>query len=254
MQKTHLNRHNGTALYRQLSEIIESRLKAGEFPFGKRLPSLLEFAEEYGVSRLTIREALDDLAVRGVIEVRQGAGTFPAPTKVRLDLGPVPSFTRSMAAHGATTKTRILDVRTVTDKRIQTELGTSERLTRYDLVRYVDDVPWTVSTIWLDRTRLPRLKSHWPSADGSASLFDVLREHYDIELRRSYRTYWSELADPQDADQLDVAIGFPVLSSEGLDTTQHGEPLLFTASKGRGDRIKVTFRYNDGVHPYTAEG
>jgi GntR family phosphonate transport system transcriptional regulator/GntR family transcriptional regulator len=251
MRKTHLNRHNGTALYRQLSEIIEARLKAGEFPPGTRLPSLLEFAEEYGVNRLTVREAIDDLARRGAIEVRQGAGTFPAATKVRLELGPVPSFTRSMSARGATTRTRLLDVRAVTDKRIQAELGTTERLARYTLVRYVDEVPWTLTTIWIDRSRLPGLKTHWPSAEGTGSLFDALREHYDIELRRAYRTYWSELAEPQDAEHLDIAIGHPILASEGLDTTQHREPILFTASKGRGDRVKVTFRY-DEVHPHEA--
>ena len=245
MRSPHLNRHSGTALYRQLSEIIEARLKAGEFPQGTRLPSLLEFADEYGVNRLTVREALDELARRGVIEVRQGTGTFPAPTKVRLELAPVPSFTHSMAAHGMSAQTRLLEVRTVTDKRIQAELDTTERLARYSLIRYVDDVPWTLTTIWMDRTRLPRLKSHWPSPDTTGSLFDALRDHYGIELRRGYRTYWSDVADSRDAEYLDVSVGFPVLVCEGLDTTQDGEPLLFTASTGRGDRMKVTFRYQD---------
>lgn len=246
-----LNRHNGMALYRQLSEIIEERLDSGEFPPGARLPSLLEFAEEYGVNRLTVREALDELARRGAIEVRQGAGTYPAPTKVRLELGPTPSFTHGMAAQGAVTRTQLIDVRTLTDKRIQSELGTTERLVRYELVRYVDEVPWTLSTIWLDRTRVPRLKTHWPSPDGTGSLFDTLREHYDIELHRGYRTYWSELAGPRDAEHLDIAVGHPILASEGMDTTQHGEPILFTTSEGRGDRIKVTFRYNE-AHPNEA--
>ncbi|MER6526125.1 GntR family transcriptional regulator [Streptomyces sp. NPDC001508] len=251
MRSTHLNRHNGTALYRQLSEIIEARLQAGEYPPGRRLPSLLEFADEFGVNRLTVRQALDELARRGVIEVKQGNGTFPAATKVRFDLGTVPSFTHNISAHGAITETRLLDVRTVTDKRIQTELGAAERLVCYELVRYVDGVPWSLTTIWMDRSRLPRLKTHWPSAEGTGSLFDALRDHYDIELRRAYRTYWSELAEPRDADHLDVAVGYPILASEGLDTTQHGEPILFTASKGRGDRIKVTFRYND-THAHEA--
>ncbi|MGW3949549.1 GntR family transcriptional regulator [Streptomyces sp. NPDC004752] len=253
MPSIHLNRHNGTALYRQLSEIIEGRLKAGEFPPGKRLPSLLEFAEEYGVNRLTVRQALDELARRGVIEVKQGNGTFPAATKVRFDIGAVPSFTHNISVHGATTDTHLLDVRTVADKRIQTELGTTERLIRYELVRYVDGIPWSLSTIWIDRSRLPRLKTYWPSTEGTGSLFDVLRDHYDIELRRAYRTYWSELAEPRDADQLDVAVGYPILASEGLDNTQHGEPILFTTSKGRGDRMKVTFRYNDAHSHEAAE-
>jgi DNA-binding GntR family transcriptional regulator len=64
--------------YRQVIEDLTRRIEDGEWAPGARLPSETELTEEYGVSRTTVRKAKDDLAVSGLIEIRQGLGTYVA--------------------------------------------------------------------------------------------------------------------------------------------------------------------------------
>jgi DNA-binding GntR family transcriptional regulator len=64
--------------YRQVIDDLTRRIEDGEWPPGARLPSETELTEEYGVSRSTVRKAKDILAERGLIEIRQGLGTYVA--------------------------------------------------------------------------------------------------------------------------------------------------------------------------------
>ena len=69
--------HNSmNPLYQQVSNQILSDVASGEFSVNKRLPTEKEMSEQYGVSRITVRRAVSDLVVRGVLVRRQGKGTF----------------------------------------------------------------------------------------------------------------------------------------------------------------------------------
>ena len=63
-------------LARQAAEVILSRTASGEWPLGHRLPGEATLAEELGVGRSTVREAIRELAGQGVLQTRQGAGVF----------------------------------------------------------------------------------------------------------------------------------------------------------------------------------
>lgn len=72
-------RHDGaTLLWRQVADDITKDIKAGTLGAGWKLPTEIELAESYGVSRITVRRAIGDLAAKGMLNVVHGRGTFVA--------------------------------------------------------------------------------------------------------------------------------------------------------------------------------
>jgi DNA-binding GntR family transcriptional regulator len=85
------------AVYRQLAGVLRDRIRAGELPPGRRMPSEKDLHDEFGLARETIRRALAVLRAEGLIEVRQGHGTFVVDLPRTAELGPGDSVTSSAA-------------------------------------------------------------------------------------------------------------------------------------------------------------
>lgn len=74
--KGKLHKESTVPLYRQLKEILKEAIRRGEFRPGDRLPTEMELCETFGVSRITVRQALNELANEGFLYRQQGSGTF----------------------------------------------------------------------------------------------------------------------------------------------------------------------------------
>lgn len=239
-----LNRRSAVPLYRQLAETLEARMRAGELKPGDRLPGETELAERHGVHRLTIRQALGELAARGLIVTVHGSGSFVADPPIRHDISGdrEASLTRAMAATGRSVRQQLLRVQRDDDPGARTLLRTRAHLRRFDLLRFVDEAPWTLSRMWLPERRFRNLERHWA---GDSSLYDALDRHYGLRMRRAGRTIWTEPAGPVDGEHLLIAIGSPLLIMGGLNITEDGEPVVVVEHRGRGDRVQFTVRFRD---------
>ena len=71
-----LDRESKQPLYRQIIETITNWVKSGELPPGASLPSVRQLARDLGVGIKTVRQAYDELVANGVLDTRQGSGTF----------------------------------------------------------------------------------------------------------------------------------------------------------------------------------
>lgn len=78
-----ITRNNGTPLYLQLADLLREQITSGEFQPGDRLPSETKLVNQYGIARLTVREALQQLVNEGLIEKRHGKGSFCKNAAVR---------------------------------------------------------------------------------------------------------------------------------------------------------------------------
>jgi DNA-binding GntR family transcriptional regulator len=85
------------AAYRQLAGILRDRIRSGELPAGQRMPSEKDLHDEFGLARETVRRALAVLRAEGLIDVRQGHGTFVAEIPERIELRPGDSATSTAA-------------------------------------------------------------------------------------------------------------------------------------------------------------
>lgn len=103
-----IDRESPIALHRQIAEDLTGALH-GRYRPGQRLPSESALMATYGVSRITVRQALAHLTARGLLVRRQGKGTFVAAPRVRQDLGRLVSFVDVLTAQGLEPETRLLD-------------------------------------------------------------------------------------------------------------------------------------------------
>nr|BFE64978.1 hypothetical protein GCM10020063_095040 [Dactylosporangium thailandense] len=83
------------AAYRQLAAVLRDRISSGELPPGRRMPSEKDLHDEFGLARETVRRAMAVLRAEGLIEIRQGHGTFVVDTPPKVTLGPGDSVTSS---------------------------------------------------------------------------------------------------------------------------------------------------------------
>ena len=151
-----LNPHSPMPLYRQLADLLLSRIRAGDYPPGDRVPSEPQLAAVHGIGRPTVRQAVDLLVRKGVLRRRRGSGTFVCEPQQEVDLfnldGTSASFLRlGMAAEMLIlTPMRRCHVGEDGDNPFsRAEAYSISRLTR------VDKVPVLVEQLYLDPTLFP---------------------------------------------------------------------------------------------------
>lgn len=233
-----INRYANQPIYRQLSDLLEARIVRSAQP-GDRLPSEAELSQEFDVNRLTVRRALSELHLRGLIDTVHGKGSFVATPRVRYDVsaGRDASFTHVMTGLGHRVSIRLLSAVTVHNSPLSTELETTGDVLECHTLRLVDDQPWSLSTTSLDAQRFPGLAEQW---SGETSLFDFLLERHRMRMQRATRTFAAGLAEPAEAQHLHIRTGAPILEMRGLNVDQAGKPVAFVAHKFRGDRVQFT--------------
>lgn len=109
-----LRRDRLESLYAQLAEALERDIAGGKYAAFDRLPSEQALMEQHGVSRVTVRQAIALLHRKGLIEVKQGKGTFVTGSVVQHGLDNLTGFYDSLIAQGLRPSTQLLEFRTAT--------------------------------------------------------------------------------------------------------------------------------------------
>ena len=233
---TRLRRSSGVPLYRQLSRLMADRLDEVVEP-GTRLPTEAELAEQAGVNRLTVRQALAELAREGRIHTVQGVGSFVAVPAMRytVRVGQAASFSRAMRAAGHEVEQRALDAEVGRWPEIARYLGTRGRLLRLVQLRSVDGAPWSLTTTYLVHRRFPGLEEAWRV---DASLYDWLEATHGVQMLRRSRRFSAVPARAADAEHLDVPVGTPILLTEGPNVDHDGAPVSYVEHRFRGDLVR----------------
>lgn len=237
-------------LYRQLEDDLRQRIDSGELAPGVRLPPETELARRWQVNRLTVRQAISELARGGRVTVRRGAGTFVAqtPLVVEVDLPPLPTMaaeatsSEAFAAQGLAPRETFIGTRLGGTATAAAALGTTpEALRRIDTVIADDHSPWMASSYWVPDARFPGLANLMA---GESRLYALVREHFSVRLRYDWRSLLATSASRDDAELLDVPPGTPVMLREGVNVDDTGTPTVFLSRRTRGDRLKYLLRYD----------
>lgn len=233
--------------------VLTSRIEDGELSPGGRLPAETELARDFGVNRLTVRQAIGELARLGQVRVQHGVGTFVAPAQPRVDVVVAPltvdaAQVQALAAfhqQGWTVEEGLLGSEAVADDPLaRTELARPHGLLRRVRTRTtVNDTPWILSSYWFADDELPGLAE---ALEGSGEVFPVVQRVYGLQLRYDWRSFAAAAATAEDAGQLDVPVGSPLLVREGLNRDQHGRAISYVHRRVRPDRARFVLRYSDG--------
>ncbi len=223
--------HSHTPLYLQLEKALRDVLARGEWRASQALPPERELAETLGVSRITVRKALERLEVDGLLIRRQGSGTFVAPT-VEQPLSLLSGFSRDMEARGLIPSSRWvqqnLSMPTPTEA-LTLGVSPNGRVARLERVRLASGEPMALELATLPASIVPE-----PTEVGD-SLYGFLEAAGRMPVRALQRMRALPAAQ-REAELLGIAPGAPVLFIQRVAYLEDGVVVEFTRSHYRGDR------------------
>ena len=236
-------------LYRQVRDALRRRIDAGEYTPGQKLPSETRLAAELNVHRLTVRRAVEELAREGLLQARQGSGTFvtrrQAPIAVTIPLARdqfAAGVEQQMRSLGQRYRDVLLSSELTEDADVRRDLRYPRgRLRRIDSALEINDEIWVCSTAWGPERALPGVEARWRETDG---VYGLLLDRADGGLRYVWRSFAAEAATAEDAELLRVKPGTPVLVREGLTADASGKPVLRVRRRARSDRVRYLLEYD----------
>lgn len=197
----------------------------------QRLPGELELAERYGVTRMTVRQALTALVNEGMLVRRRGVGTFVAQNAAkRRNMSRLTGFTEDARNDGRALKTQMLSQQiepSTAELASALELAAGALVVHVSRLRIVDREPVIIQLSWVPYDRCPDLWNE-PLIDGS--LYATLRRRYGIELRRADQRIAAESATKEQATLLDVSVHAPLLRVERVTFDSGNVPVEFARS------------------------
>lgn len=221
--------------HEQLRGILTDLVTAELAP-GDRLPSERRLCTEYGVSRITVREAIGQLVSDGLLVRAPGKGTFVADRMARSRLH-LASFHEDMRRLGLQPATVVLQVsQTVPPPRTAQLLGLAAAASAYHVrrLRLADGVPMSVDDAWYDASVVPDLGR----LDLTGSIYDLLARRYGRAIDHADQSVRSTLAGPEFGPLLGTAETAPVLVFDRVASSR-GQPVEHTHSRYRGDRYEI---------------
>jgi GntR family transcriptional regulator len=204
-----LKRDSPEPLHRQLAALLEDAIRSGGLKPGDRLDSESMLTARYGVSRITLRQAVGALVDKQILVRKQGKGTFVTAPAVRHDLRKLHGLLGSLFAQAEGASTRLLryELRRPT-RAIARELGLSLRGKALLLERLylIDGAPVALTEAWLvpGVAALPRLKAELTSTE------DMMRET-GIRIVSTRVSIRAEAAGARVGRQLKISAQAPVL-------------------------------------------
>lgn len=228
-----LDRAGSGPLYSRLRRRIEAAIEGGELQPGESLPPEREIAARTGLSRVTVRNAVQALVRSGHLVQRRGSGTFVAPRIERMEqaLSLLTSFSEDMARRGRTVRSEWLARRLrapAPAEMMALGLTAGDRVASLERVRMADGIPLAIERATLPATVLPD-----PMA-VEGSLYAVLAARGVRPVRAVQRISAANLGEA-DAGLLDVQPGAAGLRIERISYLSSGRSIEFTRSLYRGD-------------------
>lgn len=222
---------------------LADQISAGRLRPGQRLGAERALADELGVSRATLRQALAVLEEGGLVRrvPGRGGGTFVSTAKIERDLSRVVGVPALLRSQGVVAGTRVMSARlAVADETAARELRLRSGGLVIDLVRIrlADGSPISVEHAMLPADRFPGLLE-LPLA---GSVYELLDEYFDTRPKEALERIEVVTASPDEAQILEVSTGAPLLSITRTAVDSADEPFEFSHDLFRGDRTRIVVR------------
>src|SRR5919204_2028972 len=205
---------------------------------GHAIPSERQLSTDLGVSRLTVRAALDQLVREGYLVRRRGSGTFVREPKIAQELT-MTSFSEDMRRRGMRPGSRTLSLSTALAGAYLgrcLHVSPSERIVVAKRLRTADGVTMAIETLHVPEARVPGLTAQDLE---QASFYELLGDRYGIELAGGVQTIEPTVTNEEESAALGVPLHSPAFQFERTSRATSGEIVEFVRSIYRGDRYKL---------------
>lgn len=233
-------------LYAQIKESLRERIIDGTYRQHDRIPSEADLMRSFGVSRITVRQALSDLENERLIFKVAGKGAFVSKPRPFQQSARLQGFGEAMLKLGITVTNRLVSLNTVAaDAVVAARLQVPEGspLTEIRRVRYTDGEPISLDVTYVRRDLGERLARE---DLATRDIFVIIENDYDTALGHADLCIDAIVADAALARQLQVPPGAPVMRTERLTWSKAGEPIDFEYLYCRGESFRYQLRAERG--------
>lgn len=233
---------NPLPLYAKVETVLASSIADGSLPPGSQLPPEDSLIQRFDVSRTTVRKAIQNLAGRGLIEIRRGKGTFVAQPKITQELTELSGFVEDMQALGRTPTARLIDKRVVAaDSSVARHLALvpGTLVVRIQRVRLADGVPTSFDETYLPRELGDKVVTHDLEAEP---IFALLEQRYGMPLVEAEYRLEAVSAEEDIARALGIETGSAIFLVERTSYSVGTRPVDYEKLYYRGDMVRFVTR------------
>jgi GntR family transcriptional regulator len=239
----------GGTLYAQVESVLASEIGSKTLKPGHQLPTEDELIARFGVSRITVRRAIQNLVRRGLVEIQRGRGTFVASPKITQELTELSGFVEDMQAIGRKATARLIDKTIVSASDTvarQLAVPKGARVVKIQRVRLGDGVP-----ISFDETYLPLDLGKKVIKNNLAvePIFSLLERKYNIPLVEAEYKMEAVAAEAEIAAALRVQQGSPMFLIERTSYSTAARPVDYEKLYYRGDLVRFVTRLARNSQP-----
>ena len=237
-----LDKNSPLPIYFQIQEFLRNKINSGEWLPGERIPSEQALSEMLNVSRMTIRQALNNLVKESLISRKRGIGTFVSVKdgiEVEESLKFLKSFSEDISSIGLTPTNQLLGFSTMEADEYLAEVLSIEigsEVFKIERCRLANDQPIAIETTYIPKNLVSRIDEQ--------VLNHSLYEYFEVSLGYSIEkaTKWikASLMSESDATVLEVAEDSPALELHQITYINGDIPLEYVSCIYRADRYRFT--------------
>ena len=223
-------------------QALKKKIDDGFWEISQRLPSERDLADDYEVSRMTLRQAITLLVEEGILERRVGSGTYVASHRVQEKMRGTTSFTEIVRSQGKTPSSQVVSYqrKPANETEIQQlQLKTSDYVVRMERVRYADNMPLVFEVASIPEKLIREFKRE----DIAEHFFQTLTDN-GYEIGKSQQTIYAKNASERVANYLKVPKNHAVLALTQVSYFTDGRPFEYVHSQYVGDRFEFYLENN----------
>ncbi|MEH7252835.1 GntR family transcriptional regulator [Neobacillus niacini] len=232
-----INKNSPVPIYHQLEEYIKQQIENGILQEEAVIPSEREYAQTFQISRMTVRQAINNLVIEGYLTRQKGRGTFVKKKKVEQELQGMTSFTENMLSRGINPSSTLLSFQIIhADKKTAFDLNIEENESVYKIkrIRLADGSPMAIETAYIPVELVPGLTEE----NSNLSLYQYIEENLALTISEATQEIEASIAGSVDAEILEITIGDPLLLIKRISYLLDEIPFELVKSIFRADRYR----------------
>ncbi|MCC3358085.1 GntR family transcriptional regulator [Bacillus sp. REN16] len=223
-------------IYFQIELQIREKIENKELKPGDMIPSEREYAEKFQISRMTVRQAINNLVNEGYLQRIRGKGTFVTVKKFEKNVQRLTGFSEDMRSRGLEPETKVLSFKVIeADSLIASRLNVEEKSRVYQIerLRLADQEPIAYEVFCMSADLVPDLT--WETAEQS--IFKYVEE-IGLNIISGTQELEAITANKREASILGIKAGAPILYIQQVSQLEDQQPLEYVKSYYRADRYK----------------
>lgn len=229
------------ARYLQLAKQLEEQIKEEIYKSGDRIPPERELAKQFGVSRMTARQAVQYLVDEALVYRERGSGTYVKSPSFQQNN--VKSFTETLMDRGVKPTTRIIEFDTIHSMEdIALRMGLNKETSFYKVkrLRLGNDIPMAVEVLYIPMLYCPELDKK----DLTGSLYSLLEKDYEINIKKVSYKIEATISNPMYNTLFELNKPAALLKVSGMSYDQKERRFLYEESLYRSD----LYHYQVDIH------